>query len=53
MKSTDTLMAVKNHHIEICLDGPGSVFKDLNKGRAGSVDKESFLCTLPKRRNDF
>jgi CRP-like cAMP-binding protein len=24
-------MTIKNHHIEICLDGPGSVFKDLPK----------------------
>ncbi len=24
-------MTIKNHHIEICLDGPGSVFKDLSK----------------------
>jgi len=24
-------MTIKNHHIEICLDGPGSVFKDLSR----------------------
>jgi CRP-like cAMP-binding protein len=31
MKSTDILFTVKSHHIEICLDTPGSVFKDLKK----------------------
>ncbi len=30
MKSTSTIMAVRNHHIETCIDGPGSVLKDLS-----------------------
>ena len=30
MNRPETVMTLKNHHIEVCLDGPGSVFKDLS-----------------------